>query len=353
MIRLTDSFTGKELAVLKGHESEVYSAAFSPDGMRLASASADRTVRIWEVATGKQLAVLKGHEGEVYSVAFSPDGTRVASGSSDRTVRLWDSIPHRVRFSERQALLAVRPAAELAVDALWQQPVDAKSIADQLRGDASLGEQQRRAALNLLLQKSAQLHNHVNDLYASLIFTEDAMAALDADKSLRSGVRDRAIKIARAKGDKPLRLNSDSWRLVRSAEGTPESYAVGLRGAEAAVAAEPDNVTFLGTLGVADYRNGRFEEAFTTLTRCGELRRKHGSPSNPYDVAVIAMALFKIERVEEARATFQQLEEMMTDTKQRWMYDEEATAMFGECKQLLEGPDPQAEPLENADETED
>jgi WD40 repeat protein/predicted Ser/Thr protein kinase len=76
----------------QGHTQTVTSVAFNKDGTRLASASEDQTVRIWEVETGNELHVLRGHARAVVGVAFHPDGTRLASASHDQTVRLWDTV---------------------------------------------------------------------------------------------------------------------------------------------------------------------------------------------------------------------------------------------------------------------
>ena len=76
-----------------GHNDPVVRVAFSPDSRRLATASLDRTVRIWDIETHEQLAVLAGHEEAVWSVAFSPDGRNVVTASPDMTARIWDAEP--------------------------------------------------------------------------------------------------------------------------------------------------------------------------------------------------------------------------------------------------------------------
>jgi WD40 repeat protein len=97
---------------LSGHQSFVLHAAFSPDGRRVATASRDKTLRIWDVATGKQIAVLRGHHSELDSVAFSPDGARIVSASVDGTVRVWAA-----RASSALITLDGREAAQAAFSA--------------------------------------------------------------------------------------------------------------------------------------------------------------------------------------------------------------------------------------------
>ncbi len=72
-----------------GHEGPVRRVIFSPDGRRLASASWDRTVRVWEIVPGGEPLRLEGHAAEVWDVAFSPDGGMLISAGEDGTVHLW------------------------------------------------------------------------------------------------------------------------------------------------------------------------------------------------------------------------------------------------------------------------
>ena len=75
---------------LTGHTGSVFSVAWSPDGTQLATASSDRTARIWNTQTGNTLHTLTGHTNWVNSVTWSPDGTQLATASNDKTARIWN-----------------------------------------------------------------------------------------------------------------------------------------------------------------------------------------------------------------------------------------------------------------------
>ena len=69
-------------------------------------------------------------------------------------MRIWDTVPYRVRYQERQAILAARPEANRIVDGLWQDYSDWKTVAERLREDDSLNAPVRRAALNEVLRRA-------------------------------------------------------------------------------------------------------------------------------------------------------------------------------------------------------
>ncbi len=109
--KIWDTQSGKEVATLMGHLGEITALAFSPDGNRLATASEDRTVKIWDCKSGKDLLTLKGHGEKVDAVIYSPDGTKIVSTSDDNTAKIWDAADGRLLHTLKGHAFFVTSAA--------------------------------------------------------------------------------------------------------------------------------------------------------------------------------------------------------------------------------------------------
>jgi WD40 repeat protein len=109
-VRLWDADNGQQLAILTNHTEEVHSVSWSPKGRRFASASFDETMRLWDAESLQPIATFSSHVGfgwmalasflgyvpanqasYMWAVAWSPDGRRLASASSDEAVSIWDA----------------------------------------------------------------------------------------------------------------------------------------------------------------------------------------------------------------------------------------------------------------------
>ena len=88
-VKLWDGFTGAFLATLRAHVGPVYQLAWAADSRMLASSSRDATLKLWDARTGTRKLDLPGHEDEVYAVDWAPSGGRVASGGKDTKLRVW------------------------------------------------------------------------------------------------------------------------------------------------------------------------------------------------------------------------------------------------------------------------
>jgi hypothetical protein len=93
--------------ICKGHTSRITALTWSPDGAKIASASYDKTVRIWDTAHGFSVITYRGHWDRVRAVAWSPDGKHVASAGDDGTVQIWDAVTGSHVFTYRGHQLAV------------------------------------------------------------------------------------------------------------------------------------------------------------------------------------------------------------------------------------------------------
>ena len=89
-VRFWDSTTG-ETRLLGRHQAKILQLAKAPDGNRVASASWDRTARVWPLDGNGDPVEMAGHANTVNDVVFSPDGARLYTASSDGTIRIWDA----------------------------------------------------------------------------------------------------------------------------------------------------------------------------------------------------------------------------------------------------------------------
>jgi len=167
---------GTELATLKGHQAIVRAVSFSPDGQFIASGSDDGTVKLWQL-NGSLVRTFQGHTAGLWGVAFSPDGQTIASASMDKTVKLW---------RRDGSLLRTLQGHTAGVPSVAFSP-DGQTIASA-SGDKTVKLWQ----LDGTLVKTLQGHTSV---LSSVAFSPDGqtIASTSADKTVKLWRRDGSL----------------------------------------------------------------------------------------------------------------------------------------------------------------
>lgn len=108
--------TTPDIVVSAGHAGVIDQVVVAPNGRWLASAGADRTIKIWDWSTGRLLRTLTGHESAVKSIAVLPDGKRLISAGLQPTdpIRIWDVETGRT-ITSWQGAASTQPTRLLAI----------------------------------------------------------------------------------------------------------------------------------------------------------------------------------------------------------------------------------------------
>ena len=97
--------TGRAVTTLEGHARGVTACAVTPDGQYVVSASLDQMLKVWELGSGCAVATLAGHTAWVNACAVTPDGRHVVSASNDQTIKVWDLATYTCRITHRGDVL--------------------------------------------------------------------------------------------------------------------------------------------------------------------------------------------------------------------------------------------------------
>jgi hypothetical protein len=182
--------------------------------------------------------------------------------------------------------------------------------------------------------RSPELSNPVREPTPAVRSPDDPNALNDArspDLSKRA-----PDSLAKNSTENPNALNNASWAVVRRPDATESAYRLALRQAEAAYQLSPDNGLLLNTLGVAQYRGGKYADAVATLTRSEQLNSRAPDGAHPSDLAFLALAQYRLGQIEKARGTLGRLHEAMK--RPRWANDAESQGFRRETDAIEQPP---------------
>jgi WD40 repeat protein len=371
-IKIWELATQQEVLRLRGHAREVEALSWSPDGRRLVSAGQDRTVKLWELTTGQEILTLRD---AARCVSWSPDGQRLAAATAtDGTVKVWDASPgHRVG----------KPVLTTSVNRQLELATKQHRLACQLQnlGRYQEAETAYRQAVDVEDGTIARFPYEtyyrepvISSLQALASLLETTGRYADAERAWhqilalqRDVVRDSPIRMNKGRhvtgtyyqlGLLLIRLhrfseavecyrqglaawpenswgtvldaiqNSLAWLLATCPEPAVRNPAEAVAVGKKLVQRAPQQGAYWNTLGVAQYANGDWKDAITSLTKSA----KFHNGGDSFDWFFLAMASWQLGKKEDARAWYDKAVQWMDKNKPE---DEELRRFRAEAAALL------------------
>jgi len=333
----------------------------TPDGSRIIKGFADGTVRFYEAKDGKptlpptpatadapdgvlrEVAVFR-MPGAVSNLQMTGDGTRLIISLADGSARVWDIREPEERRKDLQREWAERVPAGEYLDTLWNAPPTERptaSLREAIINDASLTPLRQLVAVELLEERTQDAKAEAARAFGEITKDQTDPAAVQAKaQAAELPARVKEVVVAEAQVWRPSAtgLNQQAWPVVASSASSPAAVTSALLQATKAAELAPANADTINTLGVAQYRAGKFEDALATLARSTALYAETGK-AQPADIAFIAMAHAKLsqtkpDHADQAKAALAQLRKLMIKPEHK--DDAESQGFLREAEALIE-----------------
>ncbi|HEY3242970.1 MAG TPA: hypothetical protein VGM03_06410, partial [Phycisphaerae bacterium] len=290
--------------------------SYSPDARSIVAGDAVGRITILAVDSGDERLSWDAHSQPVNAVAFSPDGTRLVSVGADRSVIVWDAATgaHLLTLEGRSHSVESLAFGENRIVAVGEE-------------QATTWETRDASEQDLVIRRASKL---VDALFDEVVLRQDVLDRLAGNPAVDNDVRAAALRLAESRVDNLGVLINSAWDVVKAPGGDADVYARALRHAAAAARMGPVGRPML-ILGVAQYRNGQNAEALATLRWSDSTTafafaargNKAGDPAPPMDAlfssnlpvhgAFIAMSLHNLGRTDEAQRVLARLRALMKD----------------------------------------
>ncbi len=359
-VKVWDTGTGTELITLVPLR-DVTRVTFSPDGRTIAARCAGGVI-LWETAeppggyglretgqTGRRLVdTLHQKHGSYHDTINELQGNRTLEGPVRKLAleiancRLWEDARKLVDelYEKRGSYHDI--VEELKADEALNEPVrilasqiagydlwaDARKLFEESRNALGLSSSDPNAA-RVALEKAEQ----ANRLEPNNV---EILSVLGSAQTRIGAYRDALATCTKADSLKPNDVGVlTKLALVQYHMG---DYDDALKTLTKANSLEPNQPFVLNELGMVHYRRGAYEDAIRTITKANEILTTAGRNQPSPMVAFMAMSLYRLGRMDEAKTALEQLHRLRKD--ERYAKNEEIRALLAEVEGLIEDKKP-------------